>query len=265
MHLTIHHTTYYRFETPVTFGLQQVRKTPKSSHQQTVLDWTTRIVGGKKELSFEDHHNNTTDLIGMNRNATEIEVISEGRVAIGDTNGIVGRHRGPAPLWLYLKSTERTEIRPGVRDLARSVSADATLDWLHALAARIREAIVYELGASRPFWSAEDAIAAGRGVCQDHAQVFIACARHVGIPARYVSGYLMLDGQVTQDAMHAWAEAHVEGLGWVGLDVSNGISPDTRYVRVATGLDYSDAAPVSGTRIGGAGETLEVRIDVSQQ
>ena len=70
---------------------------------------------------------------------------------------------------------------------------------------------------------------------------------------------------VLQVAMHAWAEAHIDGLGWVGFDISNGISPDTRYVRVATGLDYSDAAPVSGTRVGGAREVLEVRIDVAQQ
>ena len=130
---------------------------------------------------------------------------------------------------------------------------------------QIRAAIAYEVGASHPGWGAEEAIAAGRGVCQDHAHVFIACARLAEIPARYVSGYLLLDDRTGQDAMHAWVEAHVEGLGWVGFDVSNGIAPDTRYVRVATGLDYADAAPVSGMRIGGAAEALDVRIDVSQQ
>jgi len=265
MKLKIHHTTHYRFEAPVTHGLQQVRKTPRSSRQQTVLDWTTNVVGGNKELTFKDHHDNTTELISFGRESTEVEVISDGHVELTDTHGIVGQHRGPAPLWLYLKATGRTEPRPGVRDLARAVSAGSTLDWLHALAAHIRQAVAYEVGSSEPHWSAEDAITAGRGVCQDHTHIFIACARHMGIPARYVSGYLMLDDRTTQDAMHAWAEAHVDGLGWVGCDVSNGISPDSRYVRVATGLDYSDAAPVSGTRIGGAGEVLEVRIDVSQQ
>jgi len=265
MKLKIHHTTRYRFEMPVTYALQQVRKTPKSSHQQKVLDWTTRVVGGKIELSFEDHHHNTTELISFDRDATEIEVICDGHVTLSDTHGVVGRHRGPAPLWLYLTSTPRTDIRAGLRELTRSVPAAPTLDWLHALSARIRNTIAYEVGSSEPCWSAEDAVTAGRGVCQDHTHVFIACARQAGIPARYVSGYLMLDDRTTQDAMHAWAEAHVEGIGWVGFDVSNAISPDTRYVRVATGLDYSDAAPVSGTRIGGAGEVLEVQIDVSQQ
>ncbi len=81
----------------------------------------------------------------------------------------------------------------------------------------------------------------------------------------YVSGYLMLDDRIAQEAMHAWAEAYVDGLGWVGFDVSNGISPDTRYVRVATGLDYAEAAPVTGTRFGGTGENLTVSIEVAQQ
>ena len=123
----------------------------------------------------------------------------------------------------------------------------------------------YEVGASEVHWSAEDALAAGRGVCQDHAHVFVACARVLGLPARYVSGYLMTEGREVQDAAHAWAEAHVPGLGWVGFDPANGISPDTRYVRVATGLDYGQAAPVSGTRYGGAEEGLSVSVEVAQQ
>jgi len=245
--------------------LQQLRKTPKSNDHQHVLEWNTSIVGGGKELAFEDHHNNLTELISVSAGATVLELRSEGRVEIKNTNGIVGRHRGLAPLWLYERPTPLTEARAGVRDLMRGLSTDNTIDFLHALSARIKAEVAYEIGVSQPGWNAEDAIAAAHGVCQDHAHVFIAAARKFGVPARYVSGYLMLDDRTVQEAMHAWAEAHVEGLGWVGFDVSNGISPDMRYVRVATGLDYSDAAPVSGTRIGGAGEVLDVQIEVAQQ
>ena len=84
-------------------------------------------------------------------------------------------------------------------------------------------------------------------------------------PARYVSGYLMMNDRAEQDASHAWAEAYVDGIGWIGFDVSNAISPDARYVRVATGLDYREAAPVSGLRFGHGGETLKVNIEVQQQ
>ena len=136
---------------------------------------------------------------------------------------------------------------------------------MHALSQTIRDRISYKPGASHPDWSAEKAIAAGSGVCQDHSHVFVSCARAMGVPARYVSGYLLMDGTETQDATHAWSEVHIEGLGWVGFAVSNGISPDGRYVRVATGLDYSQAAPVIGSRMGAAGETLMVQLQVAQQ
>lgn len=184
---------------------------------------------------------------------------------MADTSGVVGAHRGPAPLWLYLQPTELTRARSGVRALLRENAISPDLDGMHNLTQAIREAVAYETGVSSTDWSAESVLEAGRGVCQDHSHVFLACARQLGVPARYVSGYLMLNERTVQDAMHAWVEAHIEDLGWVGFDVSNGISPDTRYVRVATGLDYTDASPVAGIRVGGEGEQLDVRIDVSQQ
>ncbi|MBV2358599.1 transglutaminase family protein [Thalassococcus sp. CAU 1522] len=265
MHLHIRHTTRYRFDAPVRYGLQQLRKTPKTGPQQQVREWETRIAGGRKELTFTDHHRNITELIGFDPDTTELSITCEGRVEMTDTNGLAGPHRGPAPLWLYLQQTRATRARSGVKALLRSIKPDAQLESLHALSAVIRASVEYRTGVSRPDWSAEDAIEAGAGVCQDHTHIFLAGARALQIPARYVSGYLMLNDTTVQDAMHAWAEAHVDGLGWVGFDISNGISPDARYVRVATGLDYSDAAPISGSRIGGAGEALRVEITVAQQ
>lgn len=265
MRLSITHTTRYTFEEAVFFGLQQVRKIPKSSHGQKVLNWQTDVQGGKKELAFEDHHNNVVELLSLAPETQELIVTSTGELEIGETHGIVGAHLGPSPLWLYEHSTPATKPGQGAAALVRQVEGETTLDKLHALSQLIRDAVAYEIGGSQPTWSAEEVIEEGKGVCQDHAHVFLACARRMGLPARYVSGYLMLDDRVDQDAMHAWAEAYIADLGWVGFDISNGISPDTRYVRVATGLDYSDAAPVTGTRMGGAGETLSVDLSVAQQ
>ena len=126
-----------------------------------------------------------------------------------------------------------------MRALIRQIEGDSDLDRLHDLSRLIGETVTYEVGASETEWGAEEVLEAGKGVCQDHAHVFIAAARAMGVPARYVSGYLMMDDRVAQEAMHAWAEAHVPGLGWVGFDVSNAISPDIRYVRVATGAGLS--------------------------
>ena len=136
---------------------------------------------------------------------------------------------------------------------------------LHALSCRILHEVPYKIGETNSDSSADAAIERGYGVCQDHSHIFIACARALGFPARYVSGYLMMEGQDHQDATHAWAEAYVDGVGWIGFDVSNGISPDARYVRVATGLDYREAAPISGLRFGSGTETLSVDVAVQQQ
>jgi transglutaminase-like putative cysteine protease len=110
-----------------------------------------------------------------------------------------------------------------------------------------------------------DAFRQGHGVCQDYAHIFIACARLGGVPARFVSGhFLRSDGVVQQDAGHAWVEAFVPKLGWVGFDPANAISTTDSHVRVAIGLDYLGAAPVRGTRYGGGTETLAVAVNVNQ-
>lgn len=266
MRLKINHTTHYTYDEPVPYALQQLRLTPKTGHGQTVLDWTVRVEGGQKQLSFEDQHHNTVDLISFDAGTTEIMVHCEGTVEVEDNHGVIGQHGGFMPMWMFLRSTDVTRAGPQVRRLASSVEGQpGSLAWLHGLSSAIRAAVSYETGRSNVDWSAENALDAGHGVCQDHSHVFIACCRHLDVPARYVSGYLMMNDRIDQEATHAWAEAWIEGLGWVGFDVSNGISPDTRYVRAATGLDYAEAAPVSGTRFGTAGEALSVQVQVQQQ
>jgi transglutaminase-like putative cysteine protease len=266
MRLRISHTTSYDYDQPVPYALQQLRMTPKSHAFQTVHAWETSVQGGKKELQFEDAHRNTVDLISFEPGITRVVVSCEGDVEVADNQGVLGQHGGFMPLWMFERTTKLTTPGPLTRKLLHSVDDDLdTLPRLHAISAAIHAAVSYETGRSDVNWTTEDVLAAGHGVCQDHTHVFIAAARLSGIPARYVSGYLLMDDRIEQDATHAWAEAHVAGLGWVGFDVSNQISPDTRYVRVATGLDYTEAAPVSGTRFGTAGERLAVQVEVQQQ
>lgn len=265
MHLRILHTTRYDFESPVAYGLQQLRTTPKSTRGQSVLNWTTTIEGGKKELEFDDFHRNHVELASFQPGTTFVVIRSEGEVRIEDTQGIVGSHQGDTPLWLFQRTTPLTAAGAGCRTLVRGIKETDPVGRLHALSAAVLDAVRYQTGASDMNWSVEEVLSEGVGVCQDHTHVFLACARRMGVPARYVSGYLMLDDSVSQNAMHAWAEAHVDGLGWIGFDVSNGISPDSRYVRVATGLDYLEAAPVSGTTFGSVGESLSVELQVAEQ
>jgi transglutaminase-like putative cysteine protease len=129
----------------------------------------------------------------------------------------------------------------------------------------IRDAIDYKTGESHVLTTAAEALANGFGVCQDHTHVFISCARTLEIPARYVSGYLLhTDTGEESEASHAWAEAWVPGLGWVGFDVANNTCPNDHYVRIGVGLDYQEAAPIRGVRRGGGEESMTVRVRVSQ-
>ena len=267
MRLQISHTTTYHYDTPVTYALQQLRLMPKSRAGQTIIDWQTTVEGGRKEAEFEDQHNNYVELVSFEPGRREITIRSEGEVETTDNAGVVGRQGGYAPLWYFKRSTELTEAGNHVRRLVKSFDGevfDDDIARLHELSGAIAEMVRYETGKTHAETTAEDALDAGHGVCQDHAHIFISAARLMDYPARYVSGYLKLDSRDEQDAGHAWAEAHVDGIGWIGFDISNTISPDERYVRVATGLDYREAAPVSGMRFGNSGESMIVALQVQQ-
>jgi transglutaminase-like putative cysteine protease len=266
MTLSIRHTTHYSFGKPVMHALQRLRLTPKETQGQRIIEWRMTFANAHAKLAYDDQHFNHVTLIGVEPGAREVTVTCEGIVETEDNAGVIGRHSGHLPLWSFLRQTPLTRPGPKLRVLLREVpvaAADAPLDFLHALSALIRQRIAYETGRTHSATTAEEAASHGFGVCQDHAHIFIGAARANGIPARYVSGYLMMDDRIDQEATHAWAEAHVEGLGWVGFDVSNGICPDPRYVRVATGSDYRDAAPVTGISFGGTEEVLRVDVAVA--
>ncbi|MXO67316.1 transglutaminase family protein [Altererythrobacter marinus] len=267
MRLSIRHTTRYAFAEPVVHALQRLRLTPKATQGQDILGWSMTYENAVPQLEYDDQHFNTVTLVAVEQGAREVVVSCSGTVDTQDNAGVIGRHSGHLPLWSFLAQTRLTRPGDAVQGLVGDLDCapGARLDFLHALLQRIRDRVEYRTGATGVGTTAEEAAAAGRGVCQDHAHIFIGAARAAKIPARYVSGYLMMNDRVDQEATHAWAEAHVEGLGWVGFDISNGISPDPRYVRVATGLDYRDAAPVTGISFGVASEDLHVDVAVEQQ
>ena len=265
MKLKITHTTSYAYDEPVSYALQQVRLTPTNDPQQKILNWNIAIDGGNTELTFFDQHKNHTMLVSVEPGREDVRITASGEVETFDKTGVLGKVYGAAPLWHFLQPTRRTEPGRGVARLAKLISGgDNQLNDLHSLSMAILEAVPYGKASTFVGTTAEEALIAGGGVCQDHAQIFVAVARAAGIPARYVSGYLMMNDRVDQDASHAWAEAHLDGLGWVGFDVSNRISPDERYVRLATGLDSRDAAPISGMRVGTANESMIVSLQIQQ-
>lgn len=266
MLLTVKHTTRYTFAGTVTHGLQRLRLKPKTSHGQEVVDWRMDLVGAQQQAGYEDQHYNHVDLVSIEPGTPEVIVTCYGTVRTAQENGVIGAHTGLMPLWCFLRPTALTKPGPKVRQLLAGIEADRSdiLGFLHTLSGVIADQVEYVPGTTDARTTAEQALAAGKGVCQDHAHIFITAGRMLDVPMRYVGGYLRMDDRVDQDAGHGWAEAHVPGLGWVGFDISNAICPDERYIRVSTGCDYSEAAPITGIATG-AGETrMDVQLSVNE-
>ncbi len=267
MRLSIRHTTRYHFDNPVVHALQRLRLTPKETQGQEILEWQMDYENAHEELTYEDQHHNSTTLVGVEPDTREVTITCHGKVDTHDHAGVIGRHAGHLPLWSFLSQTRLTRPGPGMQKLIGSLKAydGEKLDMLHELSRCTLDRVEYKIGTTDWNTSAEESFAAKSGVCQDHAHIFIGAARALDVPARYVSGYLMMNDRIDQEATHAWAEAYVDRLGWVGFDISNGISPDERYVRVATGRDYRDASPVTGISFGNTTQVLEVDVQVEQQ
>ena len=267
MLLKVEHTTRYEFSSPVAHGLQRLRLTPKSTNGQKVLDWRMDCEGARIEVEFDDHNCNRVTLVSVNPGVTAVEIRCRGTVSTANNHGVIGHHAGHMPLWSFLAQSPLTSPGPRMRAIIAQLETrrDDKLAALHQLSTLIIEAVRYETGETHVATTAEEAAVLGMGVCQDHAHIFLGGARAIGVPARYVSGYLMMNDRIEQEAGHAWAEAYIEHLGWVGFDISNGISPDERYVRVATGRDYREAAPVTGLSWGAGESQLAVRLAVEQQ
>ena len=265
MLISVRHVTRYQYAEPATYTIQSLRLAPASFDGQRVLDWHVRGAGADAPLQFKDGFGNAVHVVTVDGRHDELVIEAGGTVETQDCNGMVAGLMEAAPPRVFLKETAQTKPDAAIRALTGPLEGNDTLEKLHALIAAVRDRVEYVPGATDSHTSAADALADGKGVCQDHAHIFIAAARTLGVPARYITGYLLIEGQSTAQAHHAWAEAWVESLGWVGFDVANRICPTDRYVRLACGLDAGYAAPIVGSRRGGSEETLSVLVEVQQQ
>lgn len=267
MQLSVRHITTYSYAQPARGIIQLLRATPVSFVGQNVLDWRIDVDSDARLREGRDGYGNVTHMLYVDKPVRSLSVAVTGRVLTEDRAGIVAGLPHELPPQVFCRSTPLTEAGPAIAALAGSIDGgpDPALGRLHNLNARLHETMRFDTEATEADTSAEQAAAAGHGVCQDFAHMFIAAARLMSIPSRYVSGHLFRrDGAHAQEASHAWAECWVGDLGWVAFDPTNGISADDAYVRVACGLDYRDAAPVAGARSGGGSEDLTVEVAVSE-
>lgn len=266
MRLSIEHETHYRFGEPANHSIQYLRLTPRPDACQTVLAWHVTTPGTLKR--WIDGFGNTAHVSIQNGLHDELPVIVRGDVETADTHGVLTADDGLPPL-IFLRATRFTRVEPNIAEFAEPFIErrhdEGSIPALHALMHAINGAVEYRTGLTDVETTASEALEMGSGVCQDHAHLFIACCRVIGVPARYVSGYLFSsEGSGPELASHAWAEAYVDDLGWVSFDAANGQSATDAYVRLAIAFDYAGASPVRGLRKGGGEEVMSVRVQVQQ-
>lgn len=268
MRIRILHTTSYCYDAPPKGVTQMLRLTPRNHDGQYVVRWRIELSEDCRLHQREDAFGNITHSFTAEGLFNELSIAVEGEVDVHDTNSVVRGAVERFPPSLFLRETALTQPDAAIIDFAQSVRAGAgseTLPLLHRLTVATNREITFDTDPTHSATTAAEAFTLRRGVCQDLTHIFIAAARQLGIPARYVGGHFYrADGVTAQDAGHAWAETYVEHLGWVGFDPANGIGTTEAHVRVAVGLDYLGATPVRGVRYGGNGETLRVAVHVDQ-
>ena len=265
MRLSVHYATSYAYTAPPVRVVQLMRVTPLSFRGQNVLDWRIDVDCDARLREHRDGYGNAVHMLYVDGPIDRLGITVSGRVLTEDNAGVIDGLPNDLPPAVFLRDTPLTHPTGGIADLAHALDTQGgtTLDKLHRLAAALYDRLTFDTDQTDTGTTAAQAFDAGHGVCQDFTHIFIAAARVIGIPARYVSGHLFRrDGATRQGAAHAWAEGYVKDLGWTAFDPTNGISADDAYVRVAAGLDYRDAAPFEGTRQGGGGETLAVDVEV---
>lgn len=259
MILTVNHETVYRYDEAVSHSTQYLRLTPPSGEGQKVLEWNLDLP--VPAVAGQDPFGNILHVLTLDMPHREIRIRATGIV---ETEAGERMCFGGADPRLFLRPTPLTGVDRELAAFAERFRIDPLgLSVLDTMAEAIVAHLPYQPGTTHVGSTAAEAFGASHGVCQDHAQIFIACCRHLGIPARYVSGYVYSpahDG--SHMASHAWAEAWLEDRWW-SFDVVNACRAGESHLKLAVGMDYLDACPVRGVRRGGSRETLKAQVMVT--
>lgn len=265
MRFEIIHKTSYDYDAPVSYLIQLLRMTPSNGSGQVVEKWG--ISAPTRLQPQTDAFGNHIHLLTVTAPTKHFDITVQGTVEVFDDER---SHRfsssmfhEPSPL-VFTQATRYTQPDNALIDLGRDVLKDGNareadfFNLMHAVYHRI----AYVTGSTSVWTTAAQSLEQGMGVCQDHAHVFLACCHAVGIPARYVSGYLNT-GDTGHVASHAWVDVLTPSNEWLSLDITNQSVTDGRHCRLAVGRDYDSAAPVRGSRLGGGAERMDAHVFVS--
>jgi transglutaminase-like putative cysteine protease len=261
--LEIVHSTRYRYSGPIAETVMEVRLRPMDGNGQRCLEFDLDVSSGIKPRSYRDGYGNSVHYFNVVRPHTRLIITSRSVVETGREFD----DPGESLVQDFLRFRSPVKDVPGIRELAGlhaiadPSSREAVEEALDELTLTISREFAYDRAVTNVYSSVDEVLELKAGVCQDFAHLFIAAARAMGVPARYVSGYIHTPGGGgATSASHAWAEGWVPARGWVGYDATHPVRTSENHVRLAVGRDYSDAAPTRGIYVGSATGTMEVGV-----
>jgi transglutaminase-like putative cysteine protease len=261
MRIRVSHEIKLAFSAPVRSLHLNLRLTPRSFESQYVLRWRVGVDLDAALRPREDAFGSVMHALGWHRPVEAVTITASGEVQTSDAVGVVRGAVDPLPADMYLRASPLAQANAALREFAESVGPGEPLARLHELMGRLHADLTFEPGFGGGA-SVSEVFALKKGGAADFAHAFVACARSWGVPARFVTGYLVAQAPQETTEMFAWAEAWSPGLGWVAFDAVHDLCPNDHYIRVAVGLDAKDAAPVrSWVNAGETATTVSLRVE----
>ncbi len=283
MFYAIRHFTRYRYSRPVWQSNMEVRMQPRSENAQRCFTFQLSVSPRSRIFSYSDHIGNVVHHFDIPEQHNQLTIIADALVDV-DAPSDLPLSLGPdawreldelierEDYWDMLMPSYFARSSPELEGFARELEvhergADDPLVLVRSLNNRLYDTLSYVKQSTTVDSPIEDALCSRQGVCQDFAHIMISLLRNLRIPSRYVSGYLHHDSahedRSSAGATHAWVEALLPGLGWIGFDPTNRLVAGERHIRTAIGRDYSDVPPTLGTMKGRADTELQVRVRVT--
>jgi transglutaminase-like putative cysteine protease len=280
MQFTIRHVTRFLYESPISESVMEARVQPRSEGGQRCLHFALSTTPLSRVRMYQDHDGNVVHHFNIPGRISRLSVVAEALVestpapvqpealAAGAWEEL-DNVASSGTCWEWLNPSPFARPIPALDAFAAELALERGGDPLSALV-RLNDALfsrlTYSPKSTRVDSPIDEALASRRGVCQDFTHIMIALVRRLGIPCRYVSGYLFQQGEdgvrSPEGSTHAWAEAWLPGLDWVGFDPTNKLIADHRHIRVAVGRDYADVPPTRGVFKGLSSVRSELSVSV---
>ncbi len=280
MFYSIRHVTRFRYSAPVRESAMSLYMQPRTEARQRLQAFQVQIQPHAQLFAYSDYLGNAVYHFDVPGAHDTLRITADSTVEIAEPEALPNTL--PTAAWNVLRDSaargehwdmlnESHYIKSSMMllDFEKSLELPDTVDplsWLKTLNSSLYSHFDYVPEATQVDSPISDALHNGKGVCQDFAHIMIALVRGRGIPCRYVSGYVYRsvdsDDRSIEGASHAWAEAYLPEIGWVGFDPTNNVISEERHIRVAVGRDYADVSPTRGAFKGGAASELAVAVTV---